>query len=221
MRSSWLVAVLLVSTVLSNADSSARAASKVPAIAAFDATFAGVNDYTYDLHSHEVQGSRTQERHYNFQFLRPSYAKSLVVDGDGKGGGAVWIGGSQVSAHSGGLLANARVKFDLNDPRVVSLRGYTTPAGLIQNFVRSYLDTPGVLGQSDGGTVGGVATDRIDLQIADPAKYDGATEQVLWFDSTTHWPVRQVVYAGTAVVIDDTFTDIKTNVGLKPSDFPF
>lgn len=197
------------------------ASNSAPAIAAFDTMFSGVNDYTYELHSHEVKGTRTQDRVYQFEFLKPSYAKSLILDGDDKGGGAVWTGGAQVDAHRGGLISGLHAKIDVNDPRAVSLRGYTTPAGLIQNIVRTYVDTPGTLTQSDGGRVGAVETDRLDLRIADPQTYDGATEQVLWLDHVTHWPVRQVVYAGSEIVIDDAFTAIKTNVGLKPSDFPF
>ena len=192
-----------------------------PAMAQFDAMFAGVNDYTYVLHSHEVKGTRTQDRVYQFDFLRPSYAKSLILDGDGKGGGAVWTGGPQVSAHLGGIASVVHGKLDIDDSRVVSLRGFSTPAGLIQNFMRSYLETPGTLVQMPGGPVGGAQTDRIDLKLADPARYDGITEQVLWIDRATHWPVRQVVYAGSIIVIDDAFSDIHTNVGLKPSDFPF
>lgn len=183
--------------------------------------FAGVADYTYDLHSHEVKGAATQDRVYAFAFLRPQYVKSLIIDGDGKGGGAVWTGGSQVNAHAGGLLAAAHVKIDLNDPRAVSLRGFTTPAGLVQTMVDAYKGIEGSLVQGDGGTIEGVATDSLDLKIADPAKYDGVTEQVMYIDRNTHWPVRQLIYVGSLVVIDQRFTDFQANVGLKPSDFPF
>jgi outer membrane lipoprotein-sorting protein len=200
---------------------SAQAGNTVPAVAAFDAMFATVDDYSYDLHAHEVRGAQTQDRVYNFQFLRPSYAKSLILEGDDKGGGAVWTGGSEVSAHRGGLIAGLHAKLDLNDPRVVSLRGFTTVAGLIQNIVGGYKDTSGTLTQADGGTVGSVQTDRVDLKIADPARYDGVTEQILYLDRATHWPVRQIVYAGSEIVMDAQFTDIKVNIGLRPSDFPF
>lgn len=199
-----------------------RASNTSPAIVAFDAMFAGVNDYTYVLRAHEIKGTRTQDRTYSFAFLRPSYAKSLIVEGEGKGGGAVWDGGSQVNAHAGGLFAGLHAKIDINDPRAVSLRGFTTPAGLIQNFIRAYKDTPGTLAQTDGGPAGAArTTDRLDLKIADPASYDGVTESILYLDAATHWPVRQIVYEGSQIVMDQQFSGIRTNVGLKPGDFPF
>ena len=43
---------------------------------------------------------------------------------------------------------------------------------------------------------------------------------ILYVNHETHWPVRQIVYAGPAIILDQHFSDIKTNTGLKPSDFP-
>ncbi|MGA8098405.1 MAG: hypothetical protein WB810_07085, partial [Candidatus Cybelea sp.] len=82
-----------------------RAANSAPAIAAFDQTFAGINDYTVDLHVHEAKGTQTQDRVYQYAFMKPHYVKTLILDGDGKGSGGVWIGGDQVSGHQGGILA--------------------------------------------------------------------------------------------------------------------
>ena len=57
--------------------------------------FAGVTDYTYTLKSHEVKGTATQDRVYSYQFLKPHYTKTLIEDGDGKGGGGVWTGATR------------------------------------------------------------------------------------------------------------------------------
>lgn len=105
----------------------ARAANEAPAIEAFDKMFAGVNDYTAVLHVHEAKGTATQDRVYQYSFMKPHYVKTLIIDGDGKGSGAVWTGGDQVSGHQGGILSGIHLKISVNDPRAVSLRGATIP----------------------------------------------------------------------------------------------
>jgi outer membrane lipoprotein-sorting protein len=198
-----------------------RAENSAPAIAAFDAAFASINDYTALLHVHEAKGTATQDRVYQYQFMKPHYVKTLIVDGDGKGSGGVWIGTDQVSGHQGGLFSGIHLKVDLHDPRAVSLRGVTIPDGLLQRIVDEYGTIPGKLSQVAGGKVNGVETDRLELKVADPASNDGVTDQVLYLSKETHWPVRQILFQGSQIVLDENVTDLKTNVGLKESDFPF
>ncbi len=198
-----------------------RAANSAPAIAAFDQTFAGINDYTVDLHVHEAKGTQTQDRVYQYAFMKPHYVKTLILDGDGKGSGGVWIGGDQVSGHQGGILAGFHLKVDLHDPRAVSLRGVTIPQGMLQRIVDDYATIPGKLTQTSGGKVNGVDTDRLDLKATDPASNNGISEQILYLSKATHWPIRQIMYDGPQIVLDENVTDLKTNVGLTQADFPF
>lgn len=197
------------------------AASSAPAIAAFDQAFATTSDYTCILHVHEAKGSQTQDRVYQYQFMKPHFVKTLILEGDGKGSGGVWVGGDQVSGHQGGLFSGIHLKVGIHDPRAVSLRGVTIPEGLLQRIVDDYAATPGKLTQVDGGKVSGVPTDRLELRAADPASNYGVTDQILYLSKETHWPVRQVMYSGSQIVLDETVEDLKTNVGLKQSDFPF
>jgi outer membrane lipoprotein-sorting protein len=199
----------------------AAPAASTPAIAAFDDAFAKVNDYTVTVRAHETKGDRIQDRTYHYWFKRPNLAKTLIVAGDGNGSGGVWNGGDKVSGHQGGMLSFIHLKVDLHDPRATSLRGYTIPQGLLQNEVDRYKDTSGSLTQRPGPEIDGVATDEIDLKIADPSANDGITESRLYLNKQTHWPVRQVRFAGDKIVADETFLDLKTNVGLSDGDFPF
>jgi len=196
-------------------------AAATPAITAFDEAFAKVNDYTVTVRAHEVKGDRVQDRTYHYWFKRPNLAKTLIVSGDGNGSGGVWNGGDSVSGHQGGMLSFIHLKVGLHDPRATSLRGYTIPQGLLQNEVDKYKDTKGQLSQRNGPKIDGVATDEIDLVIADPASNDGITRAALYLNKETHFPVRQVRWAGDTIVADDFFTDLKTNVGLTTGDFPF
>ncbi len=201
--------------------SGALAANTAPAIAAFDHAFAATNDYTCVLHVHEAKGTATQDRVYQYSFMKPHYAKTLILDGDGKGSGGVWVGTDQISGHQGGFLSGFHLKVDIHDHRAVSLRGVTIPEGLLQHIVETYGTTPGKLTQTDGGKVAGVLTDRLDLKVADPASNADVSEQILYLSKDTHWPVRQIMYSGSQIVLDESVTDLKTNTGLTQSDFPF
>lgn len=213
--------LLLCAALVSVSSMAARAANEAPAIEAFDKMFAGINDYTCILHVHEAKGTATQDRVYQYEFMKPHYVKTLILDGDGRGSGGVWTGGDQVSGHQGGFLSGIHLKISIHDPRAVSLRGVTIPEGLLQSRVDGYATIPGKLTQLDGGKINGVETDRLDLKVADPASNNGVSEQIMYLSKETHWPIRQIMYSGSQIVLDENVTDLKTNVGLTQSDFPF
>ncbi|MDQ2864602.1 MAG: hypothetical protein M3R51_00085 [Candidatus Eremiobacteraeota bacterium] len=197
------------------------AANTAPAIDAFDAAFARVNSYTFKMHSHEVKGTDVQDRVYAYSFMKPHFAKTLIESGASKGSGGVWNGGDQVSGHQGGFLSGIHLKIDLHDGRAVSLRGYTIPEGLIQNIVATYATVKGELKESVGGKIDGTATDMLDLKVADPAANRGISEQKIYFSQQTHFPLREMLYAGDQVVLDQSFTDYNLDAKLSQSDFPF
>ena len=199
----------------------AAAAAGAPAIAAFDDAFAKVDDYTMTVKTHEVLGDRTQDRTYHYFFKRPTMAKVDIVEGDGAGSGGVWKGGDVVKGHKKVLFFTGSRVVPLHDPQATSLRGYTIPDGLMQNEVDKYKQIKGDLSQKPGPDMNGTSTDEIDLTVAGASQDQGVTRMVIYLDKTTHFPVRQVRYAGDKVVADATFSDVKTDVGLKDADFPF
>lgn len=207
-----MLSALLLSTI-------ARAENSAPAIAEFNKVFAATNDYTATIHSHETMGTRSQDRFYNYSFMKPHFAKTLIVSGDGAGSGAVWSGGDTVSGHQGGILSGLHLTVSIHDARATSLRGYTIPDGLLQNIVARYATVPGTLTQSAGGKLGGMMTDRLDLKASDPVSNSGISEQILYLSQETHWPVRQILYAGSQIVLDQSVSDLKTNVGLTQANF--
>jgi outer membrane lipoprotein-sorting protein len=196
-----------------------RAENMAPAITAFNTTWAATNDYTCQLHSHEVLGNKTQDRVYQYSFMKPHFAKTLILSGDGQGSGGVWSGGDTVSGHQGGILAGLHLTVSVHDPRATSIRGYTIPDGLLNVIVGRYATIPGALTQFKGGKVGGVDTDLLDLKVTDPSKNDGISEQKLYLSQETHFPVRQILYSGNQIVLDQSITDLKTNAGLTQKDF--
>lgn len=215
----YRVSALLLSVTLCSPIAAPAAAT--PAITAFDQAFSKVNDYTVTVTTHEVKGDQTQNRTYHYAFRRPDLAKTDIVSGDGSGSGGVWKGGTTIKGHMKIGFFTFGKTVDIHDRRATSLRGYTIPDGLIQNQVEKFKDTKGNISQHEGPLINGTATDEIDLKVADPSSEGGITRGVLYLSRSTHFPVRQVRYEGDSVVADETFADLKTNVGLKDSDFPF
>ncbi len=216
------LATLALAALVAAAGLSAPAhAASTPAIAAFENAFASINDYTFNLRSHEVKGSSVQDRVYQYWFMKPHYAKTLINSGDGSGSGGVWTGGDQVSGHQGGFLSGIHLKVSIHDGRATSLLGYTIPDGLLQNVVATYRNTPGALTQHPGGKVDGVSTEMVELVPSNPASVNGATRCTIYFSTVTHLPVRNILYNGSSPILDQSFNNVKTNVGLTQNDFPF
>jgi hypothetical protein len=212
-----VAATAAIFTVLSI--SAVRADNSSPAITAFNTAWASTNDYTCVLHSHEVLNGKTQDRVYQYSFMKPNFAKTLILSGDGQGSGGVWSGGDTVSGHQGGILSGLHLTVSVHDPRATSIRGYTIPDGLMNMIVGRYASIPGTLTQFKGGKIGGVDTDMLDLKVTDPSKNDGISEQRLYLSQVTHFPVRQILYSGDQIVLDQSVTDLKTHVGLTQKDF--
>lgn len=193
-------------------------ASPVPALNAFEEAWSHVNDYTVTVRVHEVLGGDTQDRTYQFWYKKPNHAKTLIADGDGRGSGGVWNGGDKVSGHQGGFLSHIHLTVDLHDHRAVSLRGYTIPQGLIMNQVAQYKEIKGTLSQHAGPS----DTEVVELKpatVASSGTEAGVTKMEIFFSKSTHMPVRQIRYAGDKAVTDESWSDLKTNVGLGDGDF--
>ena len=202
----------------------ASAASGTPAaLTAFNAAFDKTSSFTYKLHSHEVANNGdVQDRVYDYSFMKPHFAKTLIESGPGKGSGGVWAGGDQVSGHQGGFLSGIHLKISMHDGRAVSVRGYTIPDGLPQSIIGRYTSVKGDLTEThNAGSIDGGQTDMLQLKVADPAGNDGVTLQKIYLSQSTHFPVRQILYAGDKVVLDQSFTDWNLDAKLSQNDFPF
>jgi outer membrane lipoprotein-sorting protein len=194
-------------------------AATVPAITAFQDMFAKVNDYTVVVNAHEVLGNQTQDRTYRYMYKRPHLVKTQILSGPGSGGGGVWTGGDTVSGHQGGILSFIHLNVGLHDGRATSLRGYTIPDGILQNQVGKYTTMKGTLSERNGPLIGGQETTLVELKIAPGAGEPGETRAVIYFSKATHLPVAQIRWSGDQVISREFWTDLRTNVGLKDSDF--
>jgi outer membrane lipoprotein-sorting protein len=188
------------------------------AASAFLDAWSKVSNYTDSIVSHETtnDGSKKEDRTYHFAYLKPHYAKIDIIDGPGKGGGAVWAGGDTVRGHQGGFLSGIKLQVSIHDGRATSLRGDTVDYASFESAaqqIRSAKDpTEGT------ATVDGQSTDAVTITYPSTVA-DGVTKRVIYLSKATHLPVRRSSYAGDTLVKQETFSEVKLNPGLKPDDF--
>ncbi|MHB8140520.1 MAG: hypothetical protein ACYDA5_08615 [Vulcanimicrobiaceae bacterium] len=215
----YLGAALAAAVLSASLMGSASAANSTPAISAFQALIANVHSYTFRLQSHEVKGSQTQSRVYQYWFMKPHFAKTLILSGDGQGSGGVWSGGNTVSGHQGGILSMIHLTVSIHDPRATSLLGYTIPDGLLQNVVDKYVTTPGRLSQVAGGKINGQLTDAVTLIPNGPTPKRHITKMMIFFSRTSHLPLRNIEWSGNTIILDQSFLHIKLHAHLNGGNF--
>jgi len=189
------------------------AAPTGPAAAFLDA-WSKVSSYTDNIKIHVVKGTDVQDRTYHYAYLKPHFAKIDITGGAGRGGGASWKGGDTVSGHQGGILSGVHLNISIHDARAVDLRGGTIDEASFDNIADNIKSAASATNGEE--TFAGTSVDTVTIPYTDPF---GATKRVIFLSKTTHLPVRRVTYAGTAIVIDETFTDVNTAANLKESDF--
>jgi len=189
------------------------------ALLAFAHAYAGISSCTYSLHTHEVTGSRMQDRVYSYAFLKPALAKTTIVAGDHRGSAAIWNGGDTLKAHEGGLFSIVHVTMGVRDARATSMLGYTLPDGLLQNIVARFTDVPGTRTQT-AAVVDGRLADIVTLHPSNPAAQDhGATRDVIAFSHATALPIRITLYVRNTLLVDESIADLKLNPNLTVADF--
>ncbi len=189
------------------------------ALSDFAAAWSGVNDYTCQITTHETIGADVQDRTYDYAFKKPHSAKIDITGGPGKGGGSVWTGGDTVLGHQGGFLRGIKMNVSITDPRATSLRGDTIDSASFGSILAVYQGDKGTLSESTIDTISGSPVDTITLMIANPSANKDVSKDVLYISRATHLPVRRERFEGTILVKREDFTGIKTNTGLKESDF--
>jgi hypothetical protein len=191
-------------------------AAPPPAQTAFLEAWAKVTSYTATIVSHEVKGGDTQDRTYHYAYLKPHFARIDIVDGPGKGGGAVWTGGDTVRGHQGGFLSGIQLNVSIHDARAVSLRGDTLLRASFQSVADDLKASSDVTEST--GTLDGQAVDILSAPLPS-ADASGVTKHVIFLSKTTHLPVQRVTYAGSAVVKTEKWSAVNTSANLKESDF--
>ncbi len=216
-------AVVLAFLFAAAATLSAQAAGNkpTPALEEFQKTFAGITDYQYQTVTHETtdDGKTVEDRVYLFRWRKPTDAQIQVLAGRDKGGAATWHGGDTVSGHHGGFLSGVHLTKSIHDRDTTSLRGDILISDAYDVIIKHFEDTPGTLAESPGPAIDGQPTTAVTLVVADPKANANVSKDVVYLSNASHLPLGRDQYVGILMVKTERFKDIKTNIGLKDSDF--
>jgi hypothetical protein len=174
-----------------------------PAWLAFGRTWAALNGYGARVAAFERNGAQAQTLIVDYTFRKPTSVTAHIIQGPNPGAIVVWNGGPTMQAHlGGGLLYGLSRTLSLHDPSAESPRGSSLDELSYAYVLRHGSTTAGIVTQTLGETIGGVATDAVTLVPADPAADGGLTREVVEIATTTHLPMRILGYTGTTLVRD-------------------
>jgi len=192
-----------------------------PALEEFGKAYAAIKDYQFVIVAHETtdDGKHVEDRVYLFRYRKPTDAQIMVQQGRDRGGAATWHGGDTVSGHHGGLLSGIHLTKSIHDRDTTSLRGDVLTSDAYDTELKHFADTPGTLAEGAGPSIDGQATTAVTLVVGDPKSNANVSKDVLYLSNANHLPLGRDQYVGSLLVKTEKFKEIKTNLGLKDSDF--
>lgn len=191
------------------------------ALVAANTAFSEIDNYSTTVVVHEIQGERVEDRTYHVMFKKPTMERVDIVAGPGKGGGVVWLGGDTVKGHRGGLLSGIHLTLDIHNSQVTTLRGDTVKEATIGSMLGDFETGKGEMTEAAGPQIDGGDTVAVTLDVADAAAYNGVSREILYLSDESHLPVRRERFSGATLVKTENVTEMKTNIGLTASDFPW
>ena len=205
-----ICAALLAAATFGSAAAPAKTPAKPPAaIVAFDKAWSRVKTYNATIAVFERQGMQTQSTTLDFSFAQPSKIEVRVLAGANKGARLEWGGGDTVLVRRGsGLLSLMKKTVSLHDSLVTTIRGSAiTQLGFGQ--ILEHTRQPGVLTQTHGDVIEGVATEKVTLIPTHPLADGRLTREVIELSTTTHLPTRVLGFEGTTLVRTIDFRNIR------------
>ncbi len=215
-----VISLTLAAVVLVGALSSSARAEPHPqpspseTIEKFFSAWQGIVSYQCTLTSHEVDGSRVQDRVYHMFFQKPTKTRMEIVSGDGRGGAAVWSGGDTLRGHRGGFLAGVKKTLDIHSPLATSIRGTTIADanyGILLGHLRTFKSVDLEAARLGDHTL-------VTAQVADPTSEAGVTKELFVFGADG-LPLEFEQYQGTSMVKKVDYTDVRVNVPMPDATF--
>jgi outer membrane lipoprotein-sorting protein len=221
VRTGAAVAFALLFAAAATLSAPAAGNKPTPALEEFQKTFAGIKDYQFQIVTHETtdDGKHAEDRVYLFRYRKPSDAQIMVQQGRDKGGAATWHGGDTVSGHHGGFLSGIHLTKSIHDRDTTSLRGDILTSDAYDTELQHFAETAGTLAEAAGPTIDGQATTAVTLAVSDPKANANVSKDVLFLSNSSHLPLGRDQFVGSLLVKTEKFKEIKTNIGLKDSDF--
>ena len=186
-------------------------------------SFDRIQDYTGILESFIRKGDKTEERTYEYRYMKPGWVYMKILEGDNKGAVVIYNPKTEkVRARKGGILGAIKLTFDPTDKKVLSIRGHRVDEshmGAILNRWLDYLARARVEFKGDTA-VEGLKGLLLEATGCDTAKYHGTWKEILLLDPDNHLPVLIEQFDSSGELIHRVrIKDLKLNRGLKEEDF--
>jgi hypothetical protein len=180
-----------------------------PAFDAFRKAWEAMSNYTEVITAHETtnDGKSSEDRTYDYTFVKPNAVLIAITSGPGRGGGAAWNGGPTVRGHQGGFFSRIKLTIPKNDPRATSLRGDQIDVASFGYEIDRFASIAGTLTESTDGTGNIVIT-----FVPSAADASGITREMLTLSPANNLPIKHEAFVGTTRVKIETFSNIKLNV---------
>jgi outer membrane lipoprotein-sorting protein len=175
-----------------------------------------VDNYTDSIVSHETDCKTPQDRTYHFAYKKPHFARIDIVEGPGKGGGALWTGGDTVRGHQGGFLSGIKLQVSIHDGRATSQRGDTVDYASFESAAQEIKSAKDAV--EGTATVDGQSVETVTMTYPAGAAC-AVTKRTIYLSKSSHLPVRRSAWSGDTLVKQETFSEVKLNPGLKEEDF--
>jgi len=180
-----------------------------PAFDAFRKAWEGITNYTEVITAHETtnDGKSSQDRTYDYTFVKPNAVLIAITSGPGRGGGAAWNGGPTVRGHQGGFFSRIKLTISKDDPRATSLRGDQIDVASFGYELDRFASIAGTLAESKDGS-----GDTVITFVPSAADASGITKEILTLSPANNLPIKHEAFVGTTRVKIETFSNIKLNV---------
>ena len=105
-------------------------------------SFDSIQDYTCILESFIRKGDKTEERTYEYRYMKPGWVYMKILEGDNKGAVVIYNPKTEkVRARKGGILGSIKLTFDPTDKKVLSIRGHRVDESHIGAILNRWLAT--------------------------------------------------------------------------------
>ena len=192
-------------------------------LANYEATWAGVQDYSCTVTIAEKVADDTEYASYKVLYMRPGWLNYTQLDGERKGSKATYDPNTgKITASLGGVLGFIKITADPTDSRVTSKRGERMDRSDFGSMLKDWKDylAAGKVSVTGEETKGDITVYRLVAKGLDPSKQNGSARIVMYLRADNWLPYQTIQYNSEGnVLLKATFKDLKLNQGLKEKDF--
>ena len=182
-----------------------------------------LHDYTCVLHSYIEFEEETDDRTYEYRYMKPGWVYMKIVAGKDKGARVRYDPvENKVSGAKGGIISFIKKSFDIDDPTVRSVRGHRVNEsnwGLFVERAKGYFEA-GSVSFTGTDTLTEGETFVLEFAAEDPRDEIGVARETWWISAQDTLPVQFEEYDVDGEFIRRiNIRDLKFDQNLTEEDF--